>query len=347
GHGTHIAGIIGASTDNARGVAAVAPGVSLMPLKVAASDGRGKYSDVIEGILHAADAGARVINLSIGGYSFSQVLSDAVAYAHSKGAVLVAAAGNDDSDEPLYPAAYPNVLAVAATDDSDGIWVPSNQGAYVDLAAPGVGLLSAFPGDRYGSGTGTSGSAAFVSGTAALVLSSNPALANSQVEQVLVSTATDIGRAGRDTESGAGRVNARAALASEALDVRDLAVTYIGIEHSEFSAKESPTLVVTIQNQGTHVEATADVTAYRGDLQIGRVSLARISPTEEVTVRFAFEGRREPSHSNFEVSATVSTVPGEDDVSDNERSRAFQIQEEDDVARVQYKQTAHQSFGRE
>jgi thermitase len=122
GHGTHVAGIAAAATNNAEGVAGVAWGARIMPIKVLDSSGNGVYSSVAAGIVWAADHGARIINLSLGGTNSSQTLRDAVDYAVGRGALLVAAAGNGyRAGSPVnYPAAYEHVLGVAATDDQDG-----------------------------------------------------------------------------------------------------------------------------------------------------------------------------------------------------------------------------------
>ncbi|MBC7106540.1 MAG: peptidase S8, partial [Firmicutes bacterium] len=176
GHGTHVAGIIGAVTNNGRGVAGTAPGCVLMNVKVLNDRGTGYYSWISRGIVWAADNGARVINLSVGGASPSDTLREAVEYAWAKGAVLVAAAGNNGTSDPVYPAYYEPCIAVAATDASDAMAGFSSYGLWVDLAAPGVDIFSTLPDHRsrlrtqnYGFLSGTSMAAPFVSGTAALV----------------------------------------------------------------------------------------------------------------------------------------------------------------------------------
>src|SRR5581483_1778371 len=215
GHGTAIAGIIAAATNNALGMSGICPTCQILPVKVLDASGEGTYAYVITGILWAADQKAQVINLSLGGYAFSQFLADAVDYAHRSGAVLVAAGGNEATQAPLYPGALPNVIAVSASDSNDNLWSGSNYGPAIDIAAPGVRILSLDTDNSYMAATGTSFSAAEVSGVAALVRTKHPLLNNTQVAQVLFQTADDLGEKGKDQFYGAGRVNAARALRVE------------------------------------------------------------------------------------------------------------------------------------
>lgn len=173
--------------------------------------GSGSYASVASGITYAADHDAAVINLSLGGPSNSNTLRSAVDYAYGKGAVLVAAAGNDGGSV-LYPAAYPNVLAVAATDSSDVVTWWSNHGSEIDVAAPGEGIISTQLGGDYNFMSGTSMSTPFVSGSVALLLAFNPSLSNSQAIAALEQGADDKGAAGWDQYSGWGRINVYRAL---------------------------------------------------------------------------------------------------------------------------------------
>ncbi|MDR5696495.1 MAG: S8 family peptidase [Armatimonadota bacterium] len=146
GHGTHVAGTIGALTNNGKGVAGANWAVSLLGVKVLSATGSGSYSAVANGIVWAADQGAKAINLSLGGSLPSSTLRNAVDYAWNKGAVLACAAGNSGTKQKTYPAAYTNCIAVAATDENDNKASFSNYGAdWVDVAAPGVRILSTMP----------------------------------------------------------------------------------------------------------------------------------------------------------------------------------------------------------
>ncbi len=169
GHGTHVAGIIAAYTNNGLGIAGLAPESLLMNVKVAGDSGGCQASTLAEGIIWAADNGASVINVSIEFRGPSAELEEAINYAWSQGAVIIAAAGNDGSQLPVYPAYYENCIAVAAT-TPDGTLAPlSNYGDWVDVAAPGFNIYSTLPDSSYGYKSGTSFASAYVSGLAALL----------------------------------------------------------------------------------------------------------------------------------------------------------------------------------
>lgn len=213
GHGTHVAGIIGAVADNGIGIAGVAPKARLLPVHVLDSEGSGDSRDVARGIRYAADSGARVINLSLGGPIESSSLTSAVQYAVDKGVLVVAASGNGFPDAaPKWPAASNLTLAVTSTDINNNVGIFAQRGEYIDIAAPGVNIVSTAL-NGYKSLSGTSMSAAYVSGAAALLFSAQPAITSLQVRDILLRTATDLGVAGRDTTFGVGLVNLPAAFA--------------------------------------------------------------------------------------------------------------------------------------
>ncbi|WP_044642520.1 S8 family peptidase [Risungbinella massiliensis] len=170
GHGTHVAGICGAVTNNNLGVAGMAPSASIMPIKVLSDNGMGFVNHIAEGIIYAIEQGCKVINLSLGGPYNSITLQNAINYAWSRGAVVVAAAGNSGSFAATYPATYPNVISVAATNQFDQRAYFSNFGPWVDVAAPGVDILSTYLASNYAFLSGTSMATPFVSGLAAILL---------------------------------------------------------------------------------------------------------------------------------------------------------------------------------
>jgi subtilisin family serine protease len=212
GHGTHVAGIAGATTDNGIGIAGLGWGVTLMPVRVLDSSGSGTTWSVAQGIRYAVDQGALAVNLSLGGYGGDSTLEQAVQYAQSKGALVVAAAGNHNTSEAFYPAAYAGVLGVAATRSDDQKWPFSNYGPHVDLAAPGAAIYSTVPGAGYGDMSGTSMAAPIVSGLAALVWAKYPSATAAEVAAMIADGAEDLGSAGWDPYYGWGRVNAPNAL---------------------------------------------------------------------------------------------------------------------------------------
>ncbi|HYN96033.1 MAG TPA: S8 family serine peptidase [Pilimelia sp.] len=207
GHGTLVAGVAAANTNNAVGVAGAAWNGRVMPVK-ASSGNSFLTSDIVEGIRWAADHGAKVINMSFAGFEASSAELAAVEYAASRGAVLVAAAGNEAGDVPVYPAAYPGVLAVGATDSSGASVDFSSWGDWVDVSAPGFGIASTFPGRTYSVENGTSFSAPLVSGVAALVLARYPSFTATQVANRIKATARDAGPRGIDPFYGNGIVDA-------------------------------------------------------------------------------------------------------------------------------------------
>lgn len=199
GHGTMVAGVIHL----------VAPTASIMPVKVFAADGTATISRVVEGLYWAVDNGAGVINMSFSTKLPSQTLKAAIQYANSQGVVCVAAAGNDGMDETVYPAAYDGqVIAVASTDNQEIRSLFSNFGHHVDLAAPGEGVITTYPGNHYAMVWGTSFSTPMVAGAAALLIQISPNLNPWQAKSAL-SQAENIGQ-----ELGAGELDLFQALSN-------------------------------------------------------------------------------------------------------------------------------------
>ncbi len=212
GHGTAVAGTVSPASNNQVGVCGVAWSNPILPVRVLDANGSGNYSAIANGIIYAADLGAKVINLSLGGTSSSRALQDAVTYAWNKQCVLVAAAGNNGSNVAFYPAACTNVVAVSATNVSDTRPTWSNFGSYVDVSAPGVDILSVFGNDQYAAWNGTSFSSPVASGVVALMAAANSTLTNVQLVDLLIKNSDDIGALGKDVYYGNGRVNANRAV---------------------------------------------------------------------------------------------------------------------------------------
>ena len=210
GHGTHVAGIAAAETNNSIGIAGLSWGARIMAVKVLNEKGEGTYFDVAQGIKYAADQGAKIVNLSLAGSDYSLALKDAVSYAHDvMGCLLVGAVGND-SGPVEYPAKFPMVVAVAATNASDERAYFSNYGPEVDVAAPGVSIWSTFWDDSYAYKHGTSQATPHVAGLAALIWSVNPTLTQDEVESIIERAAVDLGEPGRDNYYGHGRIDVNA-----------------------------------------------------------------------------------------------------------------------------------------
>ena len=222
GHGTYVAGIAAADTNNDEGIAGVAWNCRILPVKVTDSEGSAWYDDLIDGILWAADNGAQVINMSLGGDAADDSLRDALRYAYEKGVVIAASAGNDNT-AVFYPAAYDAYcLAVAATDYDDLRTSYSCFGPEVDVAAPGEAVLSLVPTWYWGPdylpyafGYGTSASAPHVAGLAALLKGLKPWLTPGEIMDVIRFSSDDVNsgeHSGRDDDIGYGRINLEKAL---------------------------------------------------------------------------------------------------------------------------------------
>ena len=212
GHGTHVAGTIAAISNNGLGVSGVLWQAQLLPLKVCNAAGVCSMEAIVSAIQYAADQGARMINMSLGGSGCSSTLEAAIDYAYfEKGAVLVAAAGNENT-LVSYPAAYEPVIAVGALDRHGQRAYFSNYGDTLDLVAPGVSVFSTVPNNGYDTLSGTSMAAPYVTGVAGLLVAQQPTLTNHQVRQLLFQSATDLGEKGLDRHYGYGLVNAEGAL---------------------------------------------------------------------------------------------------------------------------------------
>ena len=214
GHGTHVAGTIAAEGDNGLGVVGVAWKAQVMVVRALDDSGSGLDSTLANAILYAVNEGADVINASWGGPGFSSAIRDAVDYAHAHGVVFVAAAGNNNQDAiGFYPAGLSAAITVAASDPFDEKASFSNFGNKIDLAAPGVDILSLEKGTGgYVRLQGTSMAAPHVSGAAALILQGHPTFTVEQVRQALRGSAVDLGAAGKDPQFGYGRLNAAGAV---------------------------------------------------------------------------------------------------------------------------------------
>ncbi|HEY9152362.1 MAG TPA: S8 family serine peptidase [Anaerolineales bacterium] len=212
GHGTQLAGIIAATTNNNLGVAGIAPNARIMPVKVLDKNGYGSYANVAAGIIYATDMGARIIELGFAGTGSSQLMQDAINYAFAHNVLIVAAAGNSGNTTINYPAGYYDVVAVGALDDNNSLASFSSSGNDVSLSAPGVGIISTGLSETYPYMSGTSMASAEVAGVAAL-LAGEPQFADTSVlRSALLGSALDLGTAGRDPQYGYGMVQALSAM---------------------------------------------------------------------------------------------------------------------------------------
>jgi hypothetical protein len=210
GHGTEVAGAAGAYTNNALGIAGVASGAPIMPVRVTDATGRATSASIANGILWAADHGARVVNISFGGVAGNATIRAAAEYAFNHGTLVVAASGNCACADPTPD--NPFILSVSASDESDSPAYFSSVGPYVDLSAPGTNIWTTAKFGLYLSDSGTSLASPIVAGVAGLMFSANPLLTPALATQMMEATAVDPGGAGYTESMGYGRVNAAAAV---------------------------------------------------------------------------------------------------------------------------------------
>ncbi len=294
-HGTHVAGISGAATDNNLGVASIGFGVSILPVKC--TNTPGFVTDGYEGITYAADMGAHVINCSWGGSGGGTTGQNVVNYAYNQGSLIVAAAGNDNVSSVFYPAGYNNVISVASTANNDQKSSFSNYGSWIDISSPGSSINSTgYPGNSYEVKSGTSMASPLVAGLCGLMFSVNPSVTRANVEQCLLTTADDIDPQNPSYigQLGAGRINAEQAL----LCVQNLAtplpndvsVQNIITPNTNYVSCNTLTLNVSmnIRNNGTNTQTSIPVyyqldanppvnATYTGSLASGNVVVYNFS----------------------------------------------------------------------
>lgn len=209
GHGTHIAGIAAATTNNGIGIAGIAPHSKILSIRIFKDETEDGYTSYFaQGIIHAADQGADVITCSFGINKPSPILEAAVLYAWEKGAVVIGSAGNNPTSKPRYPAAYKPAISVANTNSKDEKAESSNYGKWVDIAAPGTDIISTIIGSQYYEVSGTSMSVPHVAGVAALLASEG--YNNKEIRRIILKTADDI--PGTGTLWSSGRLNAERAI---------------------------------------------------------------------------------------------------------------------------------------
>jgi PKD repeat protein len=235
-HGTHVAGIASARTNNGTGVASIGFSCKLMCVK--ATSTATAVTNGYDGIVYAAVSGADVINMSWGGPSFSTTGQNVVNYANSQGCILIAAAGNDNVSSQFYPAAFNNVISVAATSSNDAKASFSNYGSWIDVSAPGNNIYSTTVSNTYGNKSGTSMASPMVAGLAALMKSLNPTMPNADIINCLLSTADNINAQNPSYigQLGSGRIDAAAAMACVAAALNNPPVAEFSANFTTVSA---------------------------------------------------------------------------------------------------------------
>ena len=316
GHGTHVAGLIGANANNAIGIAGAAFGVRILPVKALDCTGAGLLSDVAQAVVWATDHGARIVNISLGADADVTILHDAIRYAVAHNVLVVASAGNCGVasvrcaalNSPQYPAAYTESLAVAATTPGDQHAAFSNSGPYVAISAPGTTIWSTTPTypttisranagtQTYAAFSGTSQASPLVAAVAALVLSQEPGLTATQLGDRLRGTADDLGAVGADPVFGSGRVNALRAVSA--------APARYGAQYDVSALPANATVVAPLTAQVKVTNSSSFAWPASGTAAV-RLAYHWLDPAGKVIV---WDGQRSPLPADVPVGGTV-TVP--------------------------------------
>jgi len=248
GHGTGIASIIAGQTDEFLGLA---PSSEVLSVKVLNSDGVGDSFTIAKGIILAVDQGSDIINLSLGGFSSSAAMDQAIQYAKSKDVLLVSAVGNDGTEGVLYPARHKDVIAVSSVDAKSRVSSFASYGPEVDLAAPGVGIVTAWENNHFVEFSGTSIATAFVTGALAHELSKSPSQNKNVIIEALYSNLDEAEKPGKDIWAGRGVVNLRRLEQRNTPGIVDAAVVGYYFDSNNLSSSGTIPFQVTVQNQGT------------------------------------------------------------------------------------------------
>lgn len=249
GHGTAVASLIASNDASAPGVA---PAAEIISIRVSDESGRADSFELAAGILAAIDAGAQLINISMGTSENNPLIEEAVLYAHERSVLIVAASGNSEQADACYPAAYPSVISVGAVDARGEHLDFSNYGSFLSLTAPGYAVNTAWPGNRYASISGTSASAPIVTGAIAATMSNGRGvvMSASQAAEIVMERSDEAGIPGPDSEYGFGILNMARVMNRGVAGIVDAAIT-----HHRLFKSGSPTgsdeIQVTIQNRGT------------------------------------------------------------------------------------------------
>jgi subtilisin family serine protease len=305
-HGTSVASII-------TGSEGIAPAAELFVVRVLDDQGSGNSFHVAEGIVQAVDLGVQVLNMSLGMYQDTQLLREAVRYAHERGVILVAAAGNDGYNQISYPAAYPQVLAVTAIDAAGRQAIFPNQSALIDFAAPGVGVLSANEDFGSVSFSGTSAAAPFVSGTLAALLSADRSRTPSEAIALMKRYLDDAGAPGVDPVYGGGLVDWNRLRERATPGILDAALADIYLSSAALPGTTMP-IEVTVQNRGTKWFSNATLSVLVGEAEPVDFTIGSLGPGQTTTRKVYAQVPSRESGVALNVAAQVIPEQMMDDV---------------------------------
>lgn len=315
-HGTAVASIISGDRSLAPGVA---PSSEILSIRVTDDSGTADAFTLAAGIIAAVEAGAQVLNISLGTFANSSVVADAVAFAQESGSVIVASSGNDGVGAIAFPAAYEGVISVGAVEGAGDHLDFSNSGEGLSITAPGLQVNAAWGDGQLTAFTGTSASAPFVSGAIAATMSENPGLTAQQAADLVVSLANDAGLPGSDVDFGTGILDVGRVMEHGSSDIFDAAVTGQVLVAPETS-RALPEVIVTVQNQGTEtlINSPLTITSPSGTREL---NVSSLSPGQ--TQSFNIPIVIPTNGDSVQVSTTITTASGDQDISNNSRSTSF------------------------
>lgn len=315
GHGTGVAALaVGAAAD----AGGVAPGANVLSIRVTDTEGMSDLFTLAKGIVAAVDAGAKVVNISLGGYATGSVLDAALGYAQERGATVVAAAGNDQAARLAWPAADPRVVSVAAVDAASQQVSFSNSSEQLQLSAPGYGVQTAWLEGERAYVSGTSASAPLVAGALAALMSQNPALTSAQAAQVLLQTANDAGPAGADPAFGSGILNVGWAMNRSNTSYVDTALANLG-----YDAEKNQVQIVVQNRSGRSVTGmTMDVSTGSAGV---KYTVPSLSPGETWTARVPADPMALRTQGSLTVRTVLTNPAGVEDrvPANNQRTAIF------------------------
>ncbi|MFT4176734.1 MAG: S8 family serine peptidase [Luteolibacter sp.] len=318
GHGTAVASLICGRSELAPGIA---PGVSLISIRVSGENGVTDSFSVAEGMLAAMDEGAEIVNLSLGSYEDSPLLADAIWMAQERGIVVVAASGNDGQERAAFPAAYPNVIGVGAVDARGEQLEFSNFGDYLSLTAPGYQVNVAWPGNRYVRLSGTSVSAPLVTGAIAAVMTAEPTrLSAPEAAALVLEYADEAGIPWPDSQYGNGILNLARVLERKIPGIVDVAITGQQIVTTETGQDE---LQVTIQNRGTEILINT-LLEIQTSLGNRTFNLTTLAPKKIHTFRFPLPSAAHGMQVDVTSTVTLGTWGVDRSPENNRRDDSFQ-----------------------
>ncbi|MCW3995393.1 MAG: S8 family serine peptidase [Candidatus Bathyarchaeota archaeon] len=324
GHGTHCAGIIAATLNNGLGIAGIAQ-VRIMAEKGLGADGTGGSSALANAITHAVNQGAKIISNSWGSNQSSSLIQDAIAYANSQGVLVLAAAGNTGTNEVHYPGAYPEVVAVTATDSADAIASFSTYGSWVDVAAPGVSIYATMPTygvtlnnppyslpRSYSYMSGTSMACPHAAGVAALIWSRFPEMSAKFVRYQLETTCVDLGATGFDIYYGNGRINAKTAV-EQAPPSHDV-VAYSLQAPAYLKLGNTGLFNATIMNRGISNEVNVQLNLLANNTLVNSTTVSSLNSLAEANRTLSWTP---VTVGKYNVTFSITPVPGETIIENN------------------------------